>query len=57
MNKEKIEIDFSTFVEIQKFIVYINGFISSNEKIDSKVRDKISEKIDTLDEMLDDIIL
>lgn len=52
MMNNKIEIPYKTFIEIQKFIGYIDGFISYNEKIDEKTRDKILKKINTLDEKL-----
>lgn len=53
---KKIEISVETLLEMQKFIGYIDGFVSHNEKIDSKIRDRISDKIDTLEEMFDQII-
>lgn len=55
MNNNEIKIPYKTFIEIQKFIGYIDGFISYNESIDVKTRDKILKKINTLDEILNGI--
>ena len=55
MNNNEIKIPYKTFIEIQKFIGYIDGFISYNENIDVKTRDKIIKKINTLDEILNGI--
>lgn len=57
MNNTKIEMPLEKFLEIQKFILFIYGFIWANEKIDHKSREKILNKINELDEIFGDIIL
>ena len=52
MGNERIVMTVELFMEIQKFIWFIDGFITNNEQIDCEVRDKISEKIKNLDERL-----